>query len=68
METAEMHYLGAVAGYRMTDHRSNENSREMGRIGISKATQVKVKLSLCLTKHHAMKTYCGSGSIASLIL
>jgi hypothetical protein len=25
---------------------------------------VKVKLSLCLTKHHAMKTYWGSGVIA----
>jgi hypothetical protein len=30
--------------------------------------QVKVKLSLCLTKHHAMKTYWGSGGIASRIL
>jgi hypothetical protein len=29
---------------------------------------VKVKLSLCLTKHHAMKTYWGSGGIASRIL
>jgi hypothetical protein len=28
----------------------------------------KVKLSLCLTKHHAMKTYWGSGGIASCIL
>jgi hypothetical protein len=28
----------------------------------------KVKLSLCLTKHHAMKTYWGSGSIAPRIL
>jgi hypothetical protein len=26
--------------------------------------EVKVKLSLCLTKHHAMKTYWGSGDIA----
>jgi hypothetical protein len=26
--------------------------------------KVKVKLSLCLTKHHAMKAYCGNGSIA----
>jgi hypothetical protein len=30
--------------------------------------KVKVKLSLCLTKHHAMKTYWGSGSIAPRIL
>jgi hypothetical protein len=29
---------------------------------------VKVKLSLCLTKHNAMKTYCGSGSIVPRIL
>jgi hypothetical protein len=28
----------------------------------------KVKLSLCLTKQHAMKTYWGSGSIAPRIL
>jgi len=26
--------------------------------------KVTVKLSLCLTKHHAMKTYMGSGGIA----
>jgi hypothetical protein len=29
---------------------------------------IKVKLSLCLTKHHAMKMYWGSGSIAPRIL
>jgi hypothetical protein len=28
----------------------------------------KVKLSLCLTKHHAMHTYWGNGRIAPLIL
>jgi hypothetical protein len=28
---------------------------------------VKVKLSLCFTKHHAMKTYWGSGGIAPCI-
>jgi hypothetical protein len=28
---------------------------------------VKVKLSLCLAKHHAMKTYWGSGGIAPRI-
>jgi hypothetical protein len=28
----------------------------------------KVKLSLCLTKHHAMNAYWGSGGIAPLIL
>jgi hypothetical protein len=30
--------------------------------------KVKVKLSLCLTKHHDMKTYWGSGGIAPRIL
>jgi hypothetical protein len=30
--------------------------------------KVKVKLSLCLTKHHATKAYWGSGDIAPLIL
>jgi hypothetical protein len=30
--------------------------------------KVKVKLSLCLTKHHAMKTHWGSGGIAPRIL
>jgi hypothetical protein len=30
--------------------------------------KVKVKLSLCLTKHHAMKAYWGSEGIAPLIL
>jgi hypothetical protein len=29
--------------------------------------KVKVKLSLCLTKHHAMKTYWRSGGTVSLI-
>jgi len=30
--------------------------------------KVKVKLALCLTKYHAMKTYWGCGGIASRIL
>jgi hypothetical protein len=30
--------------------------------------KVKVKLSVCLTKHHAMETYWGSGGITPLIL
>jgi hypothetical protein len=30
--------------------------------------KVKVKLSLCSTKHHAMKVYWGSGGIAPRIL
>jgi hypothetical protein len=29
---------------------------------------IKVKVSLCLTKHHAMKVYWRSGGIAPLIL
>jgi hypothetical protein len=36
-------------------------------IGVCKV-KVNVKLSLCLTKHHAMKTYWGSGGVAPLIL
>jgi hypothetical protein len=32
------------------------------------ALKLKVKLSLCLTKHHATKTYRGSGGIAPRIL
>jgi hypothetical protein len=28
----------------------------------------KVKFSLCLTKHHAMKTYWGNGGIAPRVL
>jgi hypothetical protein len=32
-------------------------------------TTIKVNVqSLCLTKHHAMKTYCGSGGIAPRVL
>jgi hypothetical protein len=30
--------------------------------------KVKLKFSLCLTKHHAMKTYWGSGDTAPRIL
>jgi hypothetical protein len=35
---------------------------------IVKMVKVKVKTSLCLTKHHAMKAYWGSGGIAPCIL
>jgi hypothetical protein len=35
---------------------------------IEKDVKVKVKLSLCLTKHHVMKAYWGSGGIAPRIL
>jgi aspartate oxidase len=40
-----------------------------GVCGLCKAVKikVKVKLSLCLTKHHAMRTYWGSGGIAPRI-
>jgi hypothetical protein len=33
-----------------------------------KKVKVNAKLSLCLTKHYAMKAYWGSGGIAPLIL
>jgi mevalonate kinase len=39
-----------------------------GIIIIIEVKNVKVNLSLCLTKHHAMKTYWGSECIAQLIL
>jgi hypothetical protein len=44
---------------------------EFGKYARSKITdprKVKVKLSLCLTKHHAMKTYRGSVGIPPRIL
>jgi hypothetical protein len=34
----------------------------------NKNVKVKVKLTLCLTKHHAMKTHRGSGGIVPRIL
>jgi hypothetical protein len=34
----------------------------------TEAIKVKLKLSLCLNKHHAMKTYWGNGGMAPLIL
>jgi hypothetical protein len=37
-------------------------------VDASVKAKVKVKLSLCLTKHHAMKTYWGSGGIIPRIL
>jgi hypothetical protein len=44
--------------------------RKLGKSGIftSNEVKVKIKLSLCLTKNHVMKTYWGSGGIASRIL
>jgi hypothetical protein len=41
--------------------------KQYGIIEMSKV-KVKVKLSLCLTKHHSMKAYWGSGGIAPRIL
>jgi len=35
---------------------------------IDKGKGKRVKLSLCLTKHHAMKAYLGSGGITPRIL
>jgi hypothetical protein len=31
-------------------------------------SKIKVKLSMCLTEHHAMKAYWGSGGIAPCIV
>jgi hypothetical protein len=36
--------------------------------GKAQVKVTKIKLSLSLTKHHAMKMYCGSGGIAPRIL
>jgi hypothetical protein len=36
METLEMHFLRAVAGYRMTDHKHNKNREELWKTHISK--------------------------------
>jgi hypothetical protein len=47
----------------------NATFRELAVLSSSWFVNVKVKLSLCLTKHHdGMKTYRGSGSIAPCIL
>jgi hypothetical protein len=37
-----------------------QKKHDTGQLFISLDVKVKVKLSLCLTKHHAMKTYLGS--------
>jgi hypothetical protein len=42
--------------------------RWTGHVALIKVKKVKVKLSLCLTKHNAMKTYWESGVIALRIL
>jgi hypothetical protein len=57
-------------------HRTDENAEKVRnlvhshrRLSIrSVAGKGKLKLSLCLTKQHAMKTYWGSGGIAPRIL
>jgi hypothetical protein len=41
-----------------------QKSRNM----VGEVVKVKVKVSPCLTKHHAVKAYWGSGGIAPLIL
>jgi hypothetical protein len=47
----------------------NEWKRTLGRTRHRwKDNKVKVKLFLCLTKHHTMKTYWESGGIAPHIL
>jgi hypothetical protein len=43
----------------------SENQKGKNHLGEYK---VKVKLSLCLTKHHAMKTYWGSGGVVHAFL
>jgi hypothetical protein len=55
-------YLGYILSYEGEVDISNKTVKYI------KAIKVKVKLSLCLTKHYAMKTYWGSGGIAPRIL
>jgi len=57
MQTAEMRFFRAVAGYRLADHKRKEDN------GKGKVIPV-----LCfLTEHHAKKVYWGSGGIAPRI-
>jgi hypothetical protein len=45
-----------------------EKTKEENRRNVKEENKVKLKLSLYLTKHHAMKTYWRSGGIAPRIL
>jgi hypothetical protein len=52
-------------------YKGRDHSEDVGvdeRIILEWKVKVNVKLSPCLTKHHAMKTYWGSGGIAPRIL
>jgi hypothetical protein len=51
-----------------------KKNKEKGRFiskpneGRDKDTKVNVKLSLCLSKHHTIKTYWGNGGVSLRIL
>jgi hypothetical protein len=71
IKSGRMRWMGHVAcmwrgevftGFWLEDLKGTDQWEDLG-IG-----KVKVKLSLCLTKHHVMKTYWGSGGIAPRIL
>jgi hypothetical protein len=52
--------MGGWNGRRRQEERKCKtvNKRETEKMK-NKLRQSQIKLSLCLTKHHAMKTYCG---------
>jgi hypothetical protein len=58
--------LYAVTGLKTPTETTTELQSELSRFQ-PRLESVKVKLSLCLTKHYAMKTYWGNGDIATLI-
>jgi hypothetical protein len=62
-QTREMSNLGILI-CDLIEHKKVRNTEK----NLYVCKEVKVKLSLCLTKHHAMKAYCGSGGEAPRIL
>jgi hypothetical protein len=61
-----MHYIFSKSDQLRSVFASVKNKPEMYKSYVE--LKVKVKLSLFLTKHHAMKTYWGSGVIAPRII
>jgi hypothetical protein len=64
-KVAKFEYLGT----RLTDQNEIHDEIRVDYMqGLLVIIKVKVKLSLCLTKHHTMKAYWGNGGIAPRIL
>jgi len=51
----------------MNKHHAIRGRHKPGPFYFLPTVEVKAKLSLCLTKHHPMKTYLGSGGISPRI-